>query len=134
MFEAAPQLLLSLGFIFKTAEDTPPLVVISAVFSLWSLTSKVAADDAMLFEDDSPFKELGLRKECPPSNWQYLVRVIGWRFFEISSRVCLLVLIWTNLGGLALCIILSVELIGYLVACVMEKTYVLFWSFYNFND
>merc|ERR1712228_1126164 len=98
----------------------PAIVVTSAIFSLWSLTGKVAADDTILFKAE--YKELNLRKKCPPFNWQYLFRVIAWRFCEISSHVCMLVLIWINLGGVSLSIILSIELIGCFIFCIIDKT------------
>merc|ERR1712228_231939 len=66
--------------------------------------------------------ELNLRKQCPYFNWQYLFRVIAWRFCEIFSRVCLLVLIWINLGGVSLSIILSIELMACFKFCTLNKT------------
>jgi len=53
---------------------------------------------------------------CPNPLW--FVRVILWRFVEITCRVFLLVLIWANLGGAALSIILTFEtLICFFIAC-----------------
>merc|ERR1712228_1128934 len=98
----------------------PAIVVTSAIFSLWSLTGKVAADDTILFKAE--YKQLNLRKKFPFFNWRYLFRVIAWRFCEISSRVCMLVLIWINLGGVSLSIILSIELIACFIACCYDKT------------
>ena len=57
-------------------------------------------------------------------NWQYFMRIIWWRFLEISNRIFLLVLIWLNLGGLAFSIIISAELLTYIVLCVYDKSYV----------
>ena len=126
VFEAAPQLLLSLGFIFQSNEEAPPVVIVSALFSLWTLTSKIAADDAMLFREEHPMKELNARCECPCLNWQYLFRLLGFRFCEISSRMAMLVLLWINLGGLALLMILFVELLACIALSWKAKRFVFF--------
>eukprot|EP01083_Nonionella_stella_P066967 176781_1 len=128
-FESSPQIILSLGYILKSLADgqtIPVIVVISTLFSLWSLTAKVARDDKTLFDADEndlyhrlPFRDLASNNRF---NWQYLVRVILWRFLEISGRVCLCVLIWIDIGGFALVIILGCELMICLIFCVIEKT------------
>eukprot|EP01083_Nonionella_stella_P205184 747431_1 len=45
IFESSPELLLALGFIFKTLDKQPlsPVVVLSVLSSFWTLTSKVAS-------------------------------------------------------------------------------------------
>eukprot|EP01084_Bolivina_argentea_P277183 473148_1 len=128
-FESSPQIILSMGYILKSAADghnIAPIFVISTAFSLWSLTSKVASDDRILFDGYTQFRDLGFKFKkkccCINFNWQYLFRVIVWRYFEISSRVCLCVLLWINIGGLALVVILGIELIICFIFCVIEKT------------
>ena len=136
-FESSPQIILSMGYILKSVADgneVAPIVIISTAFSLWSLTAKVASDDRTLFvgrrdqKRKVPFRSLDLKFKKQLCfvhlNWQYLFRVIVWRYFEISSRVCLCVLIWINVGGLPLCIILGIELVVCFIFCVLEKTYV----------
>ena len=51
-------------------------------------------------------------------------RVILWRFVEITCRVFLLMLIWINLGGAALMIILALEALVCLVIAYGYKSYV----------
>eukprot|EP01083_Nonionella_stella_P152568 489251_1 len=136
-FESSPQIILSTGYILKSLADgadgqtIPDIVIISTAFSLWSLTAKVAKDDRILFSDPDyeyrkPFRNLDFKFKkrfcCVQFNWQYLVRVILWRFLEISGRVCLCVLIWINIGGFALVVILGCELMICFIFCVVEKT------------
>ena len=52
-------------------------------------------------------------------NWRWLVRVFCWRFLEISSRICIFTLIWLNLGGLTVFIILLVELLYLVMLCAV---------------
>eukprot|EP01083_Nonionella_stella_P066966 176780_1 len=133
-FESSPQIILSMGYILKSLADKqtiPDIVIVSTAFSLWSLTAKVAKDDRILFSDPDyeyrkPFRNLDFKFKkrfcCVQFNWQYLVRVILWRFLEISGRVCLCVLIWINIGGFALVVILGCELMICFIFCVVEKT------------
>eukprot|EP01084_Bolivina_argentea_P117277 208295_1 len=135
-FESSPQILLSTSFILKSSflnRNISEIAILSTLFSLWSLTSKIASDDKGMFPDyhdscDNPdlYRNLKLRlKSKPPFiffNWQYFIRVILWRFFEISSRVCVCVLFWINLGGLALLIVLGMEITICLILSFVEKT------------
>ena len=118
--------MLSMGFILKSDQNIQPIIIISTLFSLWSLTSKVAADDKAIVSDEWKDIKFKFRKHAPfiYFNWRYLMRVIIWRFFEISSRINLIVLIWINLGGLATTIIIGVETITCVIFCIIEKTYV----------
>ena len=105
-----------MGFILKSNQTIEPIIIISTLFSLWSLTSKVAADDKMIiYGDEWENIEFKLKKRAPFIffHWQYLVRVILWRFFEISSRICLIVMLWINLGGLATTIIIGLWPVSY---------------------
>ena len=135
IFESSPQILLSMGWILKSSLDgvpISPIIVVSTLFSLWSLTSKVAADDKLILHESSDnyeaFKSLNFRIKAQSPfiyfNWQYLVRVILWRFFEITDRIILCLLIWVNIGGLPLLIILGFELICCVIMCFAEQSYV----------
>ena len=126
--EAAPQLLLSVAYILRNEDGAPWIVVASSIFSLWTLTTKVAADDAMLFDENNEIEkkwiELDPRCSFPFCNYQWLFRVICWRFMEISSRICLLVLLWVYLGGVALSIMLFAELVACILVCIAGGWYV----------
>eukprot|EP01084_Bolivina_argentea_P309848 536000_1 len=132
VFESAPQILLGMGYILKQSggkQSIDIIVIISVLFSLWSLTSKVTSDDKILFDDvfhSTEFQALDVRFKkhlCfMQFNYKYLVRVILWRFFEIMSRVLLLMLLWINIGGMALFIILFIEFGICVIFCIIEKT------------
>ena len=110
-----PQLLLSAVFITKTGQFQP-IIVISFISSLWSLTSRVSSDDKPLFDDD--WKSLDFSyKKCPFINFKYIFRVFV-RFMEISSRVASLTLMWINIGGVATGIIIGFEFIWLLIICI----------------
>ena len=121
-----------MGWLLKSSLDgaeISTILVISIFFSLWSLTSKVAADDRMIMDpEDKEYQSLDfkVKKQCPfiQFHWQYLVRVILWRFLEITDRINLCLLIWVNIGGLPLLIILGFELICCLILCIVERSYV----------
>ena len=136
IFESAPQILLAMGWILKSSLDgvpISPIIVISTFFSLLSLTSKVASDDKIIIQPGEDYGEkyvslnLKIKKEFPFINfhWQYLVRVILWRFLEITDRINLCLLIWVNIGGLSLLIILGFELFCCFIFCITERSYVL---------
>ena len=116
-----------MGFILKSNQTIEPIIMISTLFSLWSLTSKVAADDKMIIQEKE-WKNIDFKLKTKAPfiyfRWQYLVRVILWRFFEISSRICLIVMLWINLGGLATTIIIGVEVMTCIILCIAERTYV----------
>ena len=128
-------MVLSMGFILKSDQNIQPIIIISTLFSLWSLTSKVAADDKLIIIDDD-WKDIKfkLKKKAPFIffNLRYLVRVIIWRFFEISSRINLIVLLWINLGGLATTIIIGAEIVTCIIFCIVENTYVRTFTIYSF--
>eukprot|EP01084_Bolivina_argentea_P017570 32806_1 len=121
-FESGPQILISILFITKTYDPNTgidPIILISTVSSIWTLTARVTSDDKLVLKDEWKHMLLSGHK-CPYINyvnWRYLVRVVCWRFFEISSRVFILVLLWIAVGGFALIIIMCLELIGVFILC-----------------
>eukprot|EP01083_Nonionella_stella_P140444 430713_1 len=125
-FESGPQILISLLFITKTYNpDTPPdpIILISAISSIWTLTSRVVSDDKLLLKDEwkSAFLEGNKFPWINHLNWRYVVRVLCWRFCEISSRVFILVLLWVAVGGFSLAIILTVELCACFILCFLGE-------------
>merc|ERR1712228_358481 len=60
-------------------------------------------------------------KSCPIINPRYLLRTF-WRFLEITNRVFVATLIWINLGGMALTIILAIEFFYCFIMCFVQKT------------
>eukprot|EP01084_Bolivina_argentea_P136849 241039_1 len=131
-FESGPQLLISSAYILKasTSDSQPitPLIIISLLISLWSITSRVVTDDKALFfaadeEVRKSWTTIGFKyNKCPCLNLKYLLRVIIWRFFEITNRVFIAILIWINMGGLSLSIILGFEFIFCLIQSIRSKS------------
>merc|ERR1719461_2387595 len=77
----------------------------------------------MMFDEEEPFKSLNFQTERAPFlSWKYMVRIILWRFLEITSRICLLLLVWSSMGGVALLIILAVDFVICFGYCVKEKS------------
>ena len=74
--------------------------------SLLTITKQVSADDKQVFpfESNQPF-----RSDPFGINWSYFSRVFLWRFFEITSRAFVCILVWVGLGGFALFCILCGE-------------------------
>eukprot|EP01083_Nonionella_stella_P170556 580666_1 len=113
IFESAPQILISTAFLIKTKQGAiSATVIVSLITSLFSLSRRVSADDKVMLQDD--WKEIKHRNadgkwKFPFVNWKYIVRVVFWRFLEISSRITLLVLTWVNLGGKAIFFLLAIE-------------------------
>eukprot|EP01084_Bolivina_argentea_P161606 281320_1 len=114
-FESAPQIVISMSFVLKT-QNTDTIIFISLLSSLWTLVSRVKNDDKSLLKKE--WKNLDFQYEkCPPINWRYLFRVICWRFFEITTRIFLISLVWLAIGGFALMIIIAFELGFTLILC-----------------
>eukprot|EP01084_Bolivina_argentea_P269712 458445_1 len=130
-FESGPQLLISTTYILKAStsdsQQITPLIIISVLSSLWSITSRVTADDKVLFGHLNKKKaelwtDLGFKyNKCPCIHWRYVWRVILWRFLEITNRVFICILLWVNLGGLALSVILVFEFIYLLVSAIKSR-------------
>eukprot|EP01084_Bolivina_argentea_P265811 450687_1 len=111
VFESFPQAILSMGYILKSnleGQSVSAIVVFSTVFSIWSLSSKVASDDKLIFKEDN--------------RPHYCCIAAFWRLPEIFSRVCFCVFIWILAGGIALIIILSVELLVLFYISISAKT------------
>ena len=79
------------------------LVAVSLIASLFSIANKYCWLDKDGFEhwaQDPEFK-----KKCPCVNPWYILRII-WRVSYVTTRFCILSLVWTVLGGVFLIIFL----------------------------
>eukprot|EP01083_Nonionella_stella_P172767 593932_1 len=116
-FESAPQILISTAFLVKanTSSANNPIVIISLITSFWSLSARVSGDDKLMFKEE--WKSVGCKSKFPFVNCRYIIRVFLWRFLEISSRIILLCLMWINLGGLSVFVVLTLEFIYLSVIC-----------------
>ena len=112
--QSAPQILISTAFIVKATVTTSPIVYVSLATSFLSLADRVSADDKAMFRDE--WKSM-IIQGFPKINYLWFIRVICWRFLEISSRICLLALSWINLGGISIFIMVGCELTYLLIIC-----------------
>ena len=124
-FESSIQLLVAIVYLTKTGLEIN-LVFVSSLFSLLSLTSRISSDDKAMFDPrlqhfDFSFKikyiKQGKYKETIGCNAWYIVRVFMWRLVEITTRMFICCLIWINIGGTAITIILSLEFSYLSYAC-----------------
>eukprot|EP01084_Bolivina_argentea_P307598 531697_1 len=122
IFESAPQILISTAFLLKAqGGQVSVIIIVSLITSFWSLSARVSADDKQMFKDE--WKSInshhdGIRMGkvggcCSCFLW--FTRVVLWRFLEITSRIVLLCIVWINLGGISVFIILGLEF-AYLAA------------------
>ena len=115
MLEAFPQLIIQTLFVVKSGQFDG-FVTVSTVFSMLSMVNKAVSEDKQLFVKKTNFT-------CFPRNWQdaqwtyktfpcvnirYLIRVL-FRIFDISHRVLIIVLVWTQLGGVFVMIAATIE-------------------------
>eukprot|EP01084_Bolivina_argentea_P307597 531696_1 len=123
IFESSPQILISTAFLVKAnTSQVNALVIISLITSFWSLSARVSGDDKQMFNKDwkginfklSNFKSF---KCFDIINYKWFIRVILWRFMEISSRIVLLTLVWINVGGLFIFIMLGLEMLYLAIVC-----------------
>eukprot|EP01084_Bolivina_argentea_P047435 87409_1 len=140
-FESSPQIAISTVFILKSSGNNAvisPIIIVSICFSLWSLISRVISDDKKLFAaswqsldfDRSELSRCSELCRCsvycdeikiPLINIRFLWRLF-WRSLEISNRVFVCTLLWINIGGFGLIIIISIEFIWCVCLCVAAKT------------
>ena len=117
------------------------MVILSLITSFWTLASRVAADDKQMFKKEwksMSFKfkwewevEVETEKEEEEAyrygcfNHRWFIRVVLWRYLEITCRITLLCLIWINLGGLSIFIMLGLEMVYLSIICFGLGTYVI---------
>eukprot|EP01084_Bolivina_argentea_P043671 80431_1 len=127
-FESSPQLLIAMGYLAKIGlSKSSPIIIISTIASLFSLTARIASDDKAMFIQkmqtlDFNYKALKQLDLSLVINFWYVLRVVLWRFVEMTMRIFLCTLIWINLGGLALFLILGVEFAYISYVCFKLKT------------
>ena len=134
MLEAFPQLIIQMFFLIQTTggnndssdiyidiDGTQLFVLFSIMFSILSLTNKAVSEDRPLFNE---LKWQQAKWKCKPpfikKNPQYLIRVL-FRIFDVSSRVIIIVLVWSIFGGFILSIIGGIEFTLLIVITLWEK-------------
>ena len=144
-WESSIQLLVAIVYLSKTGLQFN-LIFVSSLFSLFSLTSRITSDDKAIFEQRMQNLELNIKiKNIKKGNFNdicnpwYFVRVFMWRLLEVTTRMFLCTLMWINLGGFALTIILMIEFVYLSFACYKLKTIdfygaIVYVTFANSNE
>lgn len=124
IFEAFPQTLIQLFFITKT-NSLNVLVVVSIVWSLWSIISKTCNEDRLLFEKKYSdanshcfSKQYWKKKQC--ISVFYVCRIV-YRAGDVIWRVLILLLVWVFMGGFLFSCLFLVELIFLIFVAVCSK-------------
>ena len=130
MLEAFPQLIIQMFFLIQTTEidnnssvdifGTQLFVLCSIIFSILSLTNKAVSEDKPLFEAEKWKKT---KCTCKPpfiKNPQYLIRVM-FRILDVSSRIILIVLVWSIFGGFILLIVAAIEFVFLIGLAIYER-------------
>eukprot|EP01083_Nonionella_stella_P180127 641505_1 len=119
--ESAPQIFISLVFLIKS-DRFDWIVFISLLISFWTLTSRVIAEDKGTVDRRFKEPEWNFKHMCeaPIVNKNYLLRVL-FRYTEIMNRITLFALFWVSLGGVAVGMILGMELLWVLFISVRSK-------------
>ena len=113
MFEVCPQLLIQLFFLVKTGigqsdTSTNMIIIFSIVWSLISVVSKSTSEDKALILKNEGQEPLLKWKFPKFISWKWLLRAM-FRLFDVSSRMCILLLIWVLLGGFSVIIVICIE-------------------------
>ena len=119
--EAFPQLIIQMFFTIKSGEFEG-FVVFSIVWSMISMVNKAASEDRQLFAKygwENWQDAQWTHQQFPFVNVRYLIRLL-FRIFDISHRALIIVLVWTELGGLCTVIAATVEFT--LLFAIVTKT------------
>eukprot|EP01084_Bolivina_argentea_P301829 520831_1 len=117
VFESGPQIFISLVYLIKI-QESDPIVWISIITSLWTISSRVNSDDKFIVKEE--YKNPEYSKSCPFVNTRYVFRVIS-RFLEITNRVVMLCLVWIVIGGFTMGIILFIEVAIVFILSIWSK-------------
>eukprot|EP01083_Nonionella_stella_P106237 306279_1 len=122
VFEATPQALIQTIFLVKSGSfENNQIVVVSLVFSLWSIVSKIVSDDRIMSISEAKYAAYKWRQStnCRCVSWSFIARYI-WRVFDVSSRIFISSLFWLVLGGTYLSIAVVCDCIVILIICAIS--------------
>eukprot|EP01083_Nonionella_stella_P273194 926654_1 len=125
IFESAPQAVLQMMYIWKSnsTTDIDYLVVMSLTFSLVSLSSRFSTDDEKLFQTRSAHfhSKCSNREEWECGEYYFYRRI--WRILDVTSRICVLCLVWVCIGGWFLSFYMLIEFIVLLLFSYRHNKY-----------
>eukprot|EP01083_Nonionella_stella_P067726 179338_1 len=95
LYETAPQMLISMTFTLRTSSiEINPIVFASFFVSLWTITKRITITESIRVNAN-----------------RYMMRVIYWRYFELSSRVLVCSWLWVIIGAVSVCTFLVCEVV-----------------------
>ena len=121
--QSAPQILICAAFLAKTTITPSYIIFLSLITSFWTLSARISGEDKVMMRPE--WRTLDLSKKWPFINLRYILRIVFWRFFEVSSRVIILCIMWINVGGVSVFAILGAEFIYLAILSFQLKTYVM---------
>ena len=132
MLEAFPQLIIQMYFLVQTENESNVsvtsdsngsqfLIVFSIIFSMLSMTNRVVSEDKPLFKSDWQNAGWTCKLKCI-KNKKYLFRLC-FRIFDISSRVTIIVLVWSVFGGEMVFIAGGIEFVLLIVIATVSKEF-----------
>eukprot|EP01083_Nonionella_stella_P209436 759212_1 len=95
LYETAPQMLISMTFTLRTSSiEINPIVFASFFVALWTITRRITITESIRVNAN-----------------RYMMRVIYWRYFELSSRVLVCSWLWVIIGAVSVCTFLVCEVV-----------------------
>eukprot|EP01083_Nonionella_stella_P022868 63196_1 len=127
IFESLPQVVLQSVFVIRSWNDDDvdglrydnsiELVAMSLVASLFSISNKYCWVDRDAVVEEC--RDAHLSTKCPCVNPLYVLRII-WRFSYITTRFCILSLVWSVMGGAFCLMFLALSWLLWTVINVVE--------------
>ena len=134
MLEAFPQLIIQMYFLVQTQDESKSdsnnnnnnnnngsqfFIIFSIIFSMISMTNKVVSEDKPLF--NSEWQHPGWKCKLRfIKNEKYLFRLF-FRIFDISSRITIIVLVWSVFGGQIIFIAGGIEFTLLFIIAIISK-------------
>ena len=121
MLEAFPQLIIQMFFLVQSESNNgiEAFVMVSIFFSMLSMTNKAVSEDCALFRQDWQDAEWKLKKERFVSP-KYVIRSF-FRIFDISCRIVVIIIVWSQFGGFIIFIVGGIEFISLILMAIITK-------------
>lgn len=127
ILEAFPQTLIQLFYVMKTS-SLDSFVVLSLSASLYAIVTKTVTEDKILFKEKwkhAQFKLLSMKywKKGECISKLFVIRFF-FRFMDITSRICIILLVWIVIGGFSIIIVFGLEMLMLCALAVWAGEYV----------
>ena len=131
--ESFPQCVIQLYYLIQVGsknygdENTNILIVVSLIFSIVNITSKMISEDKVFLP--KPWHSLDFDAKPFSVNPRYLFRCCL-RLVDFIQRLLLILLAWVTLGGPTVFAYLGFEFMGLFIISAQLKEYVIFVAFF----